>query len=511
MIATRLLSVALVLVVAVNYCRAEEEADCKAPARWFELPPLESDYHEPTRGKECEFYQFAVQTFLYIIQPNDYETWPKFLSYHTPDELFGQFAAPRFPKRGSFSKTNSYRLTLTPRLEKRADPESLNSVLQAGSHSTLVDQNGRAVYYAQHVNKGFEDFVMKYIRDPATGTIDPSKLASIPENVGFPKGCIELKSSWKIAVPGDEKKFFTIEAGVAPFKVAADGENLTIDTDPDHLRTEQVALVGIHVVATTENHAEFIWATFEHKENAPQAEFAMGDNDPVHAKNWTFYRAGTPLKNCNLGNRKKVRFKNGNTQGPKDQLLKIDGGDEQVTQVCRSFAFGAAPEDASDVAAIDDEIDDLNKSVASQMPARFGVWRNYEFRGAVWIDDPAEFKSNRDFFKMDEDTNPNAPAGNGGNPQQYGKGTVLLGEHRLSNPTMETFTQGRVSQASSQTDSNCFSCHRTISEQPSNLPDGADPSSFEMPPKLVNISHIIVNGVVYPKQEAAAAEHAKGH
>jgi hypothetical protein len=157
-------------------CNAPDPA-CTAPARWFQLPPIESDYHEPTKGIECEFYQFAWQTFLYIVQPNEYESLPKFLGYHTPAQLFGAEAAPRFPAIARATNKSEYRLLLTPRLEKLPNQkESLSSVTQAVSHSTLIDQNGRAVYYAQHVNKRFEDFVHQFIRDPKTGKLDPARL-----------------------------------------------------------------------------------------------------------------------------------------------------------------------------------------------------------------------------------------------------------------------------------------------------------------------------------------------
>lgn len=481
---------------------------CEAPPRWFELPPIESDYHEPTRGNECEFYQFAWQTFLFIIQPKEYESLPQFLSFHTPEQLFGQPSTPQFPSRAGIAKNRSYRLMLTPRLEKSEHPKSLASVTQAVSNSTLIDQSGRAVYYAQHVNKRFEDFVLKYIKDKATGRIDPSKLQTIAAYQGFPEGCIELKSSWKIAKEGDDDSFFTIDAGVAPFKVAADGMNLEVDLDPDHIRSERVALVGMHVVATTINHSEFIWATFEHKDNAPPVAFGLAEDQPVdNSKNYTFYKQGTVLKNCNLGNRGRLRFTNGNGAGVTDQLIQVDssGGPERLTQVCGSFAFGAAPESATSVAEPDDEVDSLNKSVCKQMPTRFGVWKNYALRGAVWIDDPDQFKPDQNYFQLDEDSNPNAPSGNNGAPQHFGEGTVLRGEHRLSNPTMETFTQGKELQTNTQRNSNCFSCHKTTSESPS-LPN---PKSFEIGPKLVNVSHIIVNGLVYPKQAEAESHKPK--
>jgi hypothetical protein len=484
---------------------AGDETKCTAPARWFQLPPVESDYREPMRGNECEFYRFAWQTFLYLVQPNESESLPKFLSFHTPDQLFGAAAAPRFPALSRLDNAPTYRLLLTPRLEKKPEKvpgssapaaDTLGSVLQASSHSTLVDQNGRAVYYAQHVNKRFEDFIHKFIRDPTTGVVDPSKLQTIAAWNGFPEGCIELKTSWKIAAPGDENSFFTTDAGIAPFKVGADGENLEIDPDPMHVRPARVALVGMHVVATTVNHAEFIWATFEHIDNAPPAAFDLKDNQPVDiTRSWTFYSKGALFRNCNAGNRKQVRFKNGSEQGVKDQILVVTSGEERVTQVCGSFAFGSAPQNAGDGAKPDEDVAALNESVLAQMTKdgatakRFGNWKNYRLRGAVWIDNPDDFAPDRNFFQLDEASNPNKP---------FGEGKVLRGEHRLSNPTMETFTQGKVGDYNTQNNSNCFSCHTTTKSQPE-----FNPNNLEMPPKLVNVSHIVVNGLLYTKQAQA--------
>jgi hypothetical protein len=488
------------VVLAATSCPGAEK-DCTAPPRWFELPPIESDYHEPPMGNECEFYRFAWQTFLFLIQPQEGQSDPRFLSFRTPAELFGEAATPRFAAKGKMAKNLQTKLSLTPRLEKTRRPEPLSSVLQANSHSTLVDQTGRAVYYAQHVNQRFADFVFQYIKDPKTGVIDPSKLRTI--EIGFPPGCIELKSSWKIAVAGDDDKFFTTSATLAPFKLAADDMNLEIDTDPAHARDERVALVGIHVVATTVNHSEFIWATFEHRDNAPGAPFNVGDNDPVDTRSYTFYAQNKPFKACNLGNRGRLRFKNGNMQGLEDQILTIDHGlqGETLTQVCGTFPFGSAPPTQGAAAMPDPDVDSLNKSVRnqlSQIPGRFKYWKNYQLRGAVWIDDPQNFKPDKNFFEEDEAKNPNANMG-------FGEGTILRGEHRLSNPTMETFTQGKVSEVNSQTNSNCFSCHTTKQVTPDPNPTMVE----DFPARLVGVSHIIVNGVTYPALERAAAKAAK--
>src|ERR1043165_4740252 len=143
-------------------CGAEEA--CDAPPEWFIEHPAEPSYSEPPAGNECEFYKLAWQTLLYLIQ-SDASGDPIFLSYKSPAELFGGESSPRFAAADSLAKTKTKgpKLLLAPRLSKTQSPSQLGTILQAKSHSVLVDHSGRAVYYAQHVNPAFENFALSLI------------------------------------------------------------------------------------------------------------------------------------------------------------------------------------------------------------------------------------------------------------------------------------------------------------------------------------------------------------
>jgi hypothetical protein len=81
-----------------------------------------------------------------------------------------------------------------------------------------------------------------------------------PEHpIRYPNQSVELKEAWKIiAGDNDPKGFYTRTATVMPARAEA-------------LEREQVTvgLVGLHVVHLTPDSRAWVWATFEHIDNAP--------------------------------------------------------------------------------------------------------------------------------------------------------------------------------------------------------------------------------------------------
>jgi hypothetical protein len=333
-------------------------------------------------------------------------------------------------------------------LAKQPEPVSLEEFLQADSKGVLVDQNGRIIYYGIHVN---DDFV-KFVDHPSNQFRTVDRIANAPANLEFPRGCLELKSSWKVLGAGDDKdKFFHTDAKVSVLKLK-DGKP-TID--PTQTRPETVGLVGLHVVGVVDGHPEFIWATFEHNDNAPNLTPGddPGGNKPVDAtRDWTFYPKGTAAKDCNR--KKALKFKS-----------EADQTFDASVPICRQFPFGGDKE-------LDPAIASLNESVHRQIEQKapgLAVWRNYSLTGAVWLNNPAYFREGADFADEDEKK-----------PEKL----ILGGERKLSNTTMETFTQG--------TKVNCFTCHRTTGESLNGMQ--------VFPPKRIGVSHILTNAYINAKQ-----------
>lgn len=404
---------------------SNENDSCFALPSWFPRTPPPTNAR-PDPNSDCDFYRWAWQTFLFATQPiNGERGAPQFLAFQTAYEMFG--SAPR----------HSHGPALFI-------PGNLDSVLQPGSLAILVDRNGRAVYYATHLNSQF----VKFIRDK--GYTDLSKFKEAPIGEYFPKGSVELKSSWRVIGTGeDSRRFFTIRARIPLLTTAANGE---VAIDSLRSREQTLALIGLHVVGVVEGHPEFIWATFEHDDNAPDLPSSLKPDaaEPVDSlKSWSLYLRGANAADCN----KKVA------------TLKLVDRKRQILNsrisVFREFVFGG--DDDPNV------IRTLNDSVHHMLPA-ISVWRNYSFMGAMWLNNPdRDFKESSDFNKLAA-----ALAGT----------KVLGGDTKLSNTTMETFTQSNE---------NCFSCHNTMA-QSIGQGDG-------IPGKRLNMSHALSAAYMYSRSQ----------
>jgi hypothetical protein len=417
--------------------------ECAAPNEWFGPSGTpEADYTKDLDpNDDCDFYRFAWQTFLFVTQPAKGETTPRLLNFATLDDVFGE------PARKIFPQGKKGMLTLTPRIIKPRNPEDLDGIFQALSGGAVVDQRGRAVYYGLHMNNTFVSFVRKNNLTTAAG------IDAAPADLQFEPGCLEFKSSWRVVAKGEDTSNVFTTMAILPTLVTKDNR---VIVDPTQPRQELVALVGLHVVGVAKGHPEFIWATFEHVTNSPDLPIDMA-NIPLPAvaitdDDWTFCPKGTLANKCNLNN-------GINSSHP---LALTDPANQTLTPktpVFRHFAFGG--DDPRGVVT-------LNGSVHEKLPKQLTLWKNYELIGAVWIDNPA------DVFKEDQDF-----------PDE-----VLAGATKLSNSTMETFTQN--------TARNCFSCHRTKEES---VPG----TTFTLKPKRINVSHMLVRAYALGRQAESVA------
>lgn len=426
------------------------EEECSADNLFPIRPPSNA---EPTRLQECEFYQWAWATFLYITQ--DSIGKPRFLSYETPTKLFPSKATSLFVK----SLDNGI-LLLAPRIEEDSVVTSSADVEQAISKGVLIDKDGSAIYYAQHINSTFVNFVTQ------NHFTNPDILHEANPNLKFDVGSLELKSSWKIIMPGDDTSgFYTTTAMVAQFETKIDNNGRkSVVINPNNLKPERVELLGIHVVGVTEGHPEFIWATFEHDNLAPNnnnptrndtfpssnVSGTINDMPLDSSNNYLFYTNGTSAIKCN----NKTEVKNLQFQDQAKQTFK------NISTVFHQFWF-------------DD--DGLIKSLNENVHAKLGsssIWSHYSFKGAVWLNDPdSVFLPNQKFVALDASRHD----------------TIIGGEKALSNITMETFTQPNQ---------RCFSCHKTSDES-----DPDENSTLSFPGKLISVSHVLTNAYFNLKRE----------
>lgn len=153
----------------------------------------------------------------------------------------------------------------------------LRDTLQAGSDKPLIDQNGLKVWYEVKVNKVYYDYVVDkefYI----AGKQDGAEI-SFPagSNTSAREATIKVKAAWKVIgglgskQPDNPDMFYTTYA-------------LVYDRKTDSCSRQLMGLVGLHIAMKTEQLPNWMWATFEHVDNAPDMEAG-----PVAGKQYNFY------------------------------------------------------------------------------------------------------------------------------------------------------------------------------------------------------------------------------
>lgn len=436
---------------------AADDETCAALPEWFPIVSATSAQRafntEPKQ--ECEFYQDAYANFLFAVQNDPVSGVPRFFSYKTYSQVFGQPPTLSTPaEKINRSTGNVAMFALTPRLIKRGiGSDDFDSVQQAGFNNILIDQAGNPIYYAMHFNDTFAKFIT------SAGLLDKNKLASVDPTSTFPTGSIEFKSAWRLkpAAQSDADfaaEYITTQALVPTIVIVPSPRPNGLPSyqvDFANAAPQTVGLIGLHVVFVAVNHPEFVWATFEHLKNAPEGQRAppiqkdptrQAPSDPTSSapvdtaiKDWALYATGTPYSKSNP-NPASVR-----------PTLNPDGTLSPAPSVYRLF-----PGD-------DLQVVDLDKNVAAGLGST--LYSHYKLVGAVWINKPVDFAVGKDFQDVQFQDPDNDFFG---------------GEKQLSSTSMESFTQNQ--------DRNCFSCHNTMAEQSSN--------PRKMPASKLAVSHALI-------------------
>jgi len=431
-----------------------ETPSCQAPLGWWESAGLNPLFVKQAPKVDCDFQQWSWTAFIHYMQKEGPDGQPLFLSLPTAQDL----ETPSAANNGSSDGTVPSELMLMPRVQKPGlarllrNPNDLNSINQAGSEGILVDQNSRVVYYSIHVNKPYFDFAKKHM-----GNENYNKT---PARENFPLDATVIKASWEIIdddskVPADT---FTTKATIQELEVDPDHKGKLRPSDKTQSGVT-VALIGAHVVGVVRDHPEFIWATFEQKNNAPDLPPGTppGSKQAVSKNSFSLYRANTSAGNSN--------------QLPTAYTLNAETQKVQPnTTIFRQFAHGGAEFSAespttSGMSRVAD-IDSINANMQGAIPEHGDkidpVFANYNLIGSVWLDtSQTPLQPGMDLFANS------------------------VGSIALANATMESFVQG--------IGTNCFSCHTT---QPF-----AVTTNFQ--DKNIAISHIISGSLTPSKVETA--------
>jgi hypothetical protein len=299
--------------------------------------------------------------------------------------------------------------------------------------SALMAQNGSLVFYLLQVNDvyayfntGMKDLAIKNptpTEFPTTGaelgqitsfaqnTPPPNTKAFFPDNIAM---TVEVKSSW-IETTGlaNVNDYITITATIPTYKPLLTQPN-NQQSVQNGTKTTQLALVGIHIVGSTLSHPEMLWATFEHVNNTPNAQYTFTNTSGVTTTQpadgpgpWVFSSTGA------AGSTNNQRMTaTGST------INAMTGQTIGASNIFRVNPWGTNASDAA-FTSNNTDIVSINRSVLGML-VNGDKRKNYIHTGTTWVL-------------------------GGGNPST-GTQTGTTG---MANTTMETFEQP----------STCFDCH----------------------------------------------------
>lgn len=218
----------------------------------------------------------------------------------------------------------------------------------------LTDQDGQVVRYEIRMNADefhyilkndlwHQEGIYKFVKD-GPGITLPSQKSEFG-NVG----AIETKAAWRI-IPEARRAYFMQNYKVAHAKVYDPATKTWVDRD--------VALVGLHIIKKTPNSPQWVWATFEHKDNAPV------EGDPGTGKTWNFFNPNAPADYRPNWDRPPTDLTPRTTPVQVVRVKQPNGDDADATKV--------------------------NDAMHSLIKARFpgSVWANYDLISVQWPVEP---------------------------------------------------------------------------------------------------------------------------
>lgn len=384
----------------LTLAKTDDTYICSADPSWIidpNNPPAEIPLGE--NAQICQFYQFSWQWFINLMYaPNGTER-----NYQS------QANYPVFVGPTNNSCTNNVETSkLFVRTQKDAHTTAEDFTLPTGenqalSDAVIYDQNGNIVLYEARFDRNM------------CNVAQGSKT--------LPAGTTEIKSSWRKITEAEKPEYVWLQSDT--------NANGTLDSD------EIYGLVGFHLVKSTALHPEFIWATFEHRKNAPDCQ---KKGNPASDKNWSFASescAGSlpnPTANCEF-----------NKTLDHDSSPSMTG---TPTEICQVYAQGTNPGDnqseknRDNIITINAELNVMFNLLPEA--SSLAVLKHYELVGGIWENDV---------------TKPSSDESN------------LRGSIQLANTTMETNAQQGFGTAPGydgipytgptnlQPAAQCFDCH----------------------------------------------------
>lgn len=158
--------------------------------------------------------------------------------------------------------------------------------IEQADGNRLVDQNGHNVWYEVKLNRVYYDYVVKHRLYDSRNQPGKDIFFPFSSNNTANAATVKVKAAWKVMgllgslQPDDLTRFYTTQA-------------LVVDPATGICTRRLLGLVGLHIVIKTEQLPQWLWATFEQVDNAPDQP-----TGPVSGKKYNFFDAqcaGCPL------------------------------------------------------------------------------------------------------------------------------------------------------------------------------------------------------------------------
>jgi hypothetical protein len=290
----------------------------------------------------------------------------------------------------------------------------------------LADKNSNLVYYEILVGKDEYDYINSnglYNANLQAQHIKQQQNIVMPMGHDNVQGGLEIKAAWLSVSDPQNPKWKTYKTSTA---VIYDPVSLSCNASV-------IALVGMHIIHKTASQPQWIWATFEHKDNAPDT--AAVKSDGTVDGDYTFYNNSCSVQTVPASCKPKT------TNGVAVTQTSCAANVSPAYYVDNTGNCPAYPVRVSRDFPIKDttsnHVASLNKA-AQQMIANANsdsVFANYQLVNVLW---------------SSAAVNDNVPPGNPPvTPLSISGETPSLNTVPVANTMLETYAQGF----------NCLSCH----------------------------------------------------
>ena len=213
-------------------------------------------------------------------QPGDagYTVWQ---TYKTVSEIF----LPGAANPGPWNSPLTARSLGIINIAALKNSSLVNSIDQAVG-GWLIDQAGNPTYYDISANQASYNYIVG-------NRFYNANVVSKANNISFPNGVIEIKSSWRILTPRDNASHYLTQiARVATFNNQGQRTGVT---------EAYLGLVGLHIITKVNGYPQWIWSTFEQIENVPPKAKVNGQwvDQPVSGTAYSYYNPLAPATTLN--------------------------------------------------------------------------------------------------------------------------------------------------------------------------------------------------------------------